>query len=145
LIATTAFVLARTRLGILLRACGENPEAVWGAGFSVLALRYGATVVSGALAGMGGAALGLVGLGAFTQDMTAGRGYIALAAVVFGRWTPLGAALTALLFAFGDALQIALQTLGYAKIIPPDFLTLLPYLLTLGAIATKRPSKSRQK
>ncbi len=135
LVAIVWFVLARTALGLRLRACGENPEAARSAGISVERLRYGAVTASGALAGLGGAALALAGLGAFTENMTAGRGYIALAAVIFGRWNPLGAAGAALFFSLGVAGEITLQTLGMSRIIPPDFLTLLPYVLTLIALA----------
>ncbi len=128
------FVLSRTALGLRLRASGENPAAARAAGVDVSALRYGAVIASGALAGLAGVALALAGLGAFRPNMTAGRGYVALAAVIFGRWNPLGAALAALVFALGDALQQALQTDGRLHI-PPDFLTLLPYILTLLALA----------
>jgi simple sugar transport system permease protein len=134
-IAVVWFVFAKTPLGLRLRAIGENPGAARSAGVNVGLLRYGAVTASGALAGLGGVALALSGLGAFTQNMTAGRGYIALAAVIFGRWTPLGAAGAALFFGFGTALQQALQTRGLAEIIPPDFLDLLPYVLTLIALA----------
>lgn len=139
LAATLVFVvwwtLARTPLGLRLRACGENPEAARAAGVNVVRLRYGALVAAGALAGLGGVALALAGLGRFTENMTAGRGYIALAAVIFGRWNPLGAAGAALFFSLGVAGEIALQTLGLSRVIPPDFLTLLPYVLTLVALA----------
>ena len=127
------FVLSRTPLGLRLRAAGENPAAARSAGVNVPLLRYGAVILSGGLAGLGGATLALVGLGAFEQNMTAGRGYIALAAVIFGRWSPLGAALAALFFAAGDVAQQSLQTQGLK--VPPDFVTLLPYVLTLLALA----------
>lgn len=133
IVAVLFFVFTRTPLGLRLRAVGENPAAARSAGVNVPAIRYGAVIVSGALAGLGGVALALAGLGAFRQNMTAGRGYIALAAVIFGRWHPLGAALAALFFAFGTALQQAFQTLGIK--VPPDFLDLLPYILTLIALA----------
>jgi len=136
-VAAVWAVLYGTPLGLRLRACGENPGAVRAAGIDPVRLRYGAVTSAGALAGLGGVSLALSGLGAFTENMTAGRGYIALAAVIFGRLDPLGAALAALLFGFGDALQLALKTLGYAQIIPADFLTLLPYLVTLFALFRK--------
>ena len=135
LVIVVWFVLARTPLGLRLVACGENPEAARAAGVNVVRVRYGAVITSGALAGLGGAALALAGLGAFTENMTAGRGYIALAAVIFGRWNPLGAAGAVLFFSLGVAGEITLQTLGLSRIIPPDFLTLLPYVLTLVALA----------
>lgn len=139
-VAVVAVVLARTPLGLRLRACGESPGAARAAGVSVARLRYTAVIVSGGLAGLGGVALALTSLGAFTENMTAGRGYVALAAVIFGRWNPVGAAATALFFALGDAIQVALQTAGLAGRIPPDFLALLPYVLTLialGAVSGK--------
>jgi simple sugar transport system permease protein len=135
LVALLWFVLWRTPLGLRLRACGENPAAARSAGVAVGPIRYGAVTLSGALAGLGGVALALAGLGRFTENMTAGRGYIALAAVIFGRWNPIGAALAALLFGLGDALQLSLQTAGLSRAIPPDFLALLPYVLTLLALA----------
>lgn len=129
------WTLEKTALGLRLRACGENPRAARVAGLSVPRLRYGALAAAGALTGLGGVALTLTGLGAFTENMTAGRGYIALAAVIFGRWNPVGTTIAALLFGFGDALQLSLQTAGLARIIPPDLLALLPYVLTLAALA----------
>lgn len=133
-VAAVWFVLTWTPIGLRLRACGENPTAATAAGVSVGRIRYGAAGATGALAGLGGVALALVGLGAFTENMTAGRGYIALAAVIFGRWNPVGAAGAALLFGLGDALQVTLQTQGWAAIIPPDLLTLLPYIVALLAL-----------
>jgi simple sugar transport system permease protein len=127
--------LYRTPVGLRLRACGENPQAARTAGISVGRIRYGAVAASGALAGLGGVALSLTSLGTFTENMTAGRGYIALAAVIFGRWNPLLVAGAALFFAFGDALQLTLQTRGLTGGIPPDFLNLLPYVFTLAALA----------
>ena len=125
-------VLYRTPLGLRLRACGESTNAAQAAGLSVVRIRCAAVTVSGALAGIGGVALVLTGLGTFTENVTAGRGYIALAAVIFGRWNPLWVVLAAFVFGFGDALQLFLQTAGVK--IPPDFLTLLPYVVTLLAL-----------
>jgi simple sugar transport system permease protein len=142
LVGLTYFVFAYTPLGLRLRACGENGHASRSAGIPVARLRYGAVIVSGALAGLGGVALALAGLGVFTENMTAGRGYIALAAVIFGRWHPLGAAGAALVFGAGDALQLSLQTAGLSKTIPPDFLTLLPYVLTLAALALTKSGRN---
>lgn len=145
------FVLARTPLGLRLRACGENPAAARSAGVSVAKIRYGAVIASGALAGLGGVALALSSLGVFTENMTSGRGYIALAAVIFGRWSALGATGAAFLFGFGDAVQFALQTNAekvaltierlpsplsdiLLVLLRPDLITLLPYVLTLIAL-----------
>jgi general nucleoside transport system permease protein len=128
------YFLTRTRGGVLVRTAGEKPEAAMATGISVPHLRTIALAIGGGLAGLGGVSLALMGLGTFTQDMTDGRGYICVAAVIFGRWNPIGATLTVLLFALGDTMQIQLQTLGYAKVIPPAFLTLFPYALTLIAL-----------
>lgn len=138
LVALVWAVLSSTPLGLRLRACGENPAAVRAAGLRVGPLRYGALAAAGALAGLGGVFL-VLGLGTFTENMTAGRGYIALAAVIFGRWNPLGAGAAVLVFSAGEAAQIALQTAGLARTIPPDFLGLLPYVLTLIALAARAP------
>ncbi|GAB4462412.1 MAG: ABC transporter permease [Armatimonadaceae bacterium] len=128
------FVLMKTALGLRIRSLGENPRAARSAGLSVTRLRYGALAISGALTGLGGVALTLTGLGEFTENMTAGRGYIALAAVIFGRWDVRGAALAALLFGAGEGLQLSLQTAGLSEYVPPDILGLLPYVLTLIAL-----------
>ncbi len=102
------FVLYRTRLGLALRAAGELPAAADTAGASVATLRWVGTLVAGALAGVGGSFLS-ISLGIFVQGMTGGRGFLAIAAVIFGRWRPLGAALACLLFGGVDALQLSLQ------------------------------------
>lgn len=129
-----ALLLGQTPLGLRLRACGEKPEAVRAAGLNPDRLRLGAVSAAGGLAGLGGVLLALMGLGEFTENMTSGRGYIALAAVILGRWSPLGAAGAALLFATGDALVGTLQNAGLAKALPPDLLQLLPYLAALVAL-----------
>lgn len=138
LVVACWFTLTQTVLGLRLRACGEKPEAVRTAGLSPEGLRVGAVATAGALAGLGGTLLALMGLGEFTENMTFGRGYIALAAVILGRWTPLGAAGAALLFAGGDALVGTLQNTGYAKALPPDLLQLLPYGAALLALGLSR-------
>lgn len=126
------WALFRTPLGLRLRACGESPDAATAAGINVSRLRFGALAISGALVGLAGSSLSLVGLGSFTQDMSAGRGFIALAAVILGRWNPIYVAAAALLFGLGDALQVELQTRGVR--IPSQFLELMPYALTLLAL-----------
>jgi general nucleoside transport system permease protein len=136
------FVLTQTPLGLRLRACGEKPETVRAAGLSPERLRFGALALGGAVSGLGGTLLALTRLGEFTENMTAGRGYLALAAVILGRWSPLGAALAALLFASGDALTGLLQNYGFGKILPAELLQLIPYLAALIALAAVK-NKSR--
>ncbi len=127
------WVLRRTSAGLALEAAGQRPEAAESLGVNVRRVRWSALAACGILAGVGGGQLALAGLGFFTQNMTAGRGFIALAAVVFGRWRPLGAAAAVLLFAIADAFQIRAQALGID--VPYQFLVMLPYVVTLVALA----------
>jgi simple sugar transport system permease protein len=126
-------VLYRTPLGLRLRAVGEKPHAVATLGLSVQGLRWGAVVGGGMLAGLGGAALSTAVLDRFEQHTPSGMGFMALAAVVFGRWTPLGAFFAALFFAAGNSLRIGLASSapGLLEVVPQGFLLALPYLLTL--------------
>ena len=98
-----AWVVYRTRFGLRLRAVGENPAAVDTAGISVAGMRYRALMVTGALCGIAGAYLSIAQNAGFIRDMTAGKGYLALAALIFGKWRPVPALLACLLFAFTDA------------------------------------------
>ncbi|MBD5605366.1 MAG: ABC transporter permease [Candidatus Eremiobacteraeota bacterium] len=123
-------VLDRTPWGLRVRACGENPRAVRSAGVDPRRVRVTATVVAGALAGIGGAFLSLGELDIYSDGMTAGRGFIALAAVIFGRWTPLGAAGAAFAFGALSALQFVLQRAG----VPSELMQALPYLAALAAL-----------
>ncbi|MHB9004175.1 MAG: ABC transporter permease [Coriobacteriia bacterium] len=125
----------RTRWGLHLRALGEHPRAVDTVGISVLRGRWVAVLISGALAGLAGANLTLEQVGSFTENMTNGRGFIALAANIFGRWTPAGSYLASLLFGFADALQIKLQIFRGVIDIPPQFFLMLPYVLTVVVLA----------
>lgn len=127
------WVLYRTRTGLSLRATGEAGPLALAAGVPVRALRFWATVFGGALAGLGGASLVLAQVGTFAENMTAGRGYIAIAIVVLGRWHPGGVTLAALLFGAATALQFLFQALGLA--VPYQFFLMLPYILTLLALA----------
>jgi ABC-type uncharacterized transport system permease subunit len=127
------WVLFRTRLGLALRATGEGAEMARAAGVRTKLIRSGATIVGGGFAGLAGASLVLAQVGSFTEGMTAGRGYVAIAIVVLGRWHPGGIALGALLFGAATALQYLLQTLGLDA--PYQLFLMLPYLLTLLALA----------
>ncbi|GAC1425962.1 MAG: ABC transporter permease [Candidatus Velthaea sp.] len=125
------FVLFRTPWGLRVRACGENPSAAQTAGIDALRTRFWAVVIGGAIAALGGVYLSLAELDLYSDGMTAGRGYIALAAVIFGRWNPLGALGAALFFGFFAALQYSLQRSG----IPSELMQALPYLAALVALA----------
>ncbi len=126
-------LLFRTRFGLRLRAVGEDPAAARAAGVPVRATRAIAVLIGGACAGLAGATLVLAQVGTFAERMTAGRGFIAIAIVVLGRWNPVGAGLAALLFGLATALQFALQAAGLD--VPYQFFLMFPYLLTLLALA----------
>jgi len=121
--------LYKTKLGLLIRSTGENPFAVDMAGYSVYRIRYAAVLICGAMSGLGGAYLPLVILHNFNENMTAGRGFIALCIVILGRWNPAGVFLGSLLFAAVDALQMQMQVAGSR--IPYPLLLMLPYVVTI--------------
>jgi ABC-type uncharacterized transport system permease subunit len=129
LVPISTFVLWRTRWGLRLRACGENPTAAMAEGVPVRAYRYAAAMICGALAGAGGAFLTLDQLNVYVEDMTAGRGFIGLAVVIFGRWHPVGAAVGALLFGAAEALSLTLQVQGVK--VSHYLLLMTPYVLTV--------------
>jgi simple sugar transport system permease protein len=127
----------RTRFGLRLRAAGENPHALDTAGVSVHRMRYLALIVTGILCGIAGAYLSTAHNAAFVRDMTAGKGYLALAALIFGKWRPMPALLACLLFAFADALQARLQGVVLPVIgqVPVQAIQVLPYALTVLLLA----------
>ncbi len=141
LLAALAFhgLLWRTPLGLRIRAVGEKPHAAATLGISVSTLRMGCVIVGGALAGLGGAALSTATLDRFEHNMPAGLGFMAVAAMVFGRWTPLGALGAAAFFALGNALRIGLASSapGLLEVVPQGVLLALPYLLTLVVLAAQ--------
>lgn len=129
-----AFVLYRTPWGLALRMVGENPRAADSAGVDVISMRFQAVVLGGALMGVGGAFLSMAQFNAFTFGVISGRGWVAIALVVFGRWDPWRCAGAALLFAAIDALQLRLQATGLGHI-PYEVFLILPFLLTIVAMA----------
>lgn len=137
LVPATAWVLYRTRFGLRLRAVGENPLAVDTAGISVVLLRYQASILSGALCGVAGAYLSTAASAGFVRDMTAGKGYLALAALIFGKWRPYPTLGACLLFAFADAGAARLEgvSLPVIGVVPVQFIIALPYVLTVFLLA----------
>ncbi|MAF85345.1 MAG: branched-chain amino acid ABC transporter permease [Dehalococcoidales bacterium] len=129
LVVVFALIMFRTRFGLLVRATGENPLAVDMAGYSVPKMRYLSVLITGAMSGFGGAYLPLAVLHRFSENMTAGRGFIALCIVIFGGWNPWGILGGSLLFAFIDALQMQLQAAGVP--VPFPLLLMLPYVVTV--------------
>lgn len=125
--------LFKTRWGLRVRAVGEHPQAADTVGIDVNRLRFRSVLFGGMVAGLGGAFFTLGSVGAFGKNMTAGKGFIALAAMIFGRWSPLGAIGAALLFGFADQLQQVLSIIGTP--IPSQFMLMAPYLATLFAVA----------
>jgi simple sugar transport system permease protein len=149
LVAVTWYVLYRTPFGLRLRSVGENPEAADAAGVRVARMRYAGVLLSGVLAGIGGAYLSIGQSSLFTRNMTSGRGFIALAALIFGKWRPVQTLLACLLFGFTEAVTIQMQ--GVVKLpsgdeIPVQFIHMVPYVLTIivlaGFIGTSRPPRA---
>lgn len=149
LVGLSWYVLYRTPFGLRLRSVGEKPEAADAAGVSVNKIRYWGVLLAGALAGIGGAYLSIGQSSLFTRNMTAGRGFIALAALIFGKWRPVQTMLACLLFGFTEAVSIQMQ--GAVKLpsgedIPVQFIQVVPYVLTIvvlaGFIGSSRPPKA---
>ena len=135
-VPATAWLLYRTRFGLRLRAVGENPAAVDTAGVSVVGLRYAAVAITGVLCGLAGAYLSMGLSAGFLREMTAGRGYIALAALIFAKWRPWYALMACTLFGLLDAIAIRYQSIDLGWIvIPVQFTQALPYILTVIILA----------
>lgn len=135
LIVVIDVALFRTRWGLRTRAVGEHPKAADTVGINVFRTRYRSVIYGGMVAGLAGAFLTIGAVGAFSKNISSGKGFIALAAVIFGRWSPRGAIGAALLFGFADALQVVLSFTTTPVTIPSSFLSMLPYLATLLAVA----------
>src|SRR5215510_10950856 len=138
LVAGIWYVVYKTPFGLRLRSVGENPEAADAAGVSVARIRYSGVLLAGVLAGIGGAYLSIGQSSLFTRNMTAGRGFIALAALIFGKWRPVQTMLACLLFGFADAVTIQMQ--GVVKMpsgedVPVQFIQMIPYLVTIIVLA----------
>jgi simple sugar transport system permease protein len=127
------YMLFRTRWGLRLRASGEYPQAAGTVGVDVIRIRYRAMMLAGAIAGLAGSYLSLHSAGSFQMNMSAGKGFIAIAAMIFGGWNPIGAFGAALVFGFSDATQTLLSSLGVD--VPPQLLTSVPYLVTIVVVA----------
>ncbi len=144
LVVVITVALYRTRWGLRVRAVGEHPRAAATVGIGVLRIRYEAVLLGGAVAGLGGAYFTIGSTGGFVKEMSAGNGFIALAAVIMGRWHPIGATCAALFFGFTKALEGQLQVL--ATPIPTEVLQMTPYLLTViavaGAVGQVRPPRA---
>jgi len=149
LVAIIWYVLYNTPFGLRLRSVGENPEAADAAGVSVSKIRYSGVLLAGVLAGIGGAYLSIGQSSLFTRNMTAGRGFIALAALIFGKWRPVQTLLACLLFGFTEAVSIQMQgvfKLPSGEDIPVQFIQMVPYVLTIvvlaGFIGSSRPPRA---
>jgi len=142
------YVLYKTPFGLRLRATGENPAAADAAGVNVTRLRYSAVIISGILAAAGGAYLSIGQSSLFTRNMTAGRGFIALAALIFAKWKPIPTLFTCLFFGFMEALTIPLANykLASGENIPVQFVQIIPYVITIivlaGFIGSSRAPKA---
>jgi ABC-type uncharacterized transport system permease subunit len=148
LLVAVNFVIFKTPWGLRMRACGEHPRAADTVGVNVNRMRYISVIVGGLIAGIGGAYFSLGQVGTFEDNMTRGQGFVALAAMIFGNWNPIGGFLAALLFGLADALQVKMQIIQPVlpiinQPIPPEFLQMAPYILTIivvaGVVGRTRP------
>ncbi|GAA4701279.1 ABC transporter permease [Brevibacillus fulvus] len=134
-VAITWFLLFKTSYGLRLRSVGEHPRAADTAGINVFRVRYNAVMISGALAAMGGATIALTTTSNFSHNTISGQGYIALAALIFGKWRPVGVMWAALFFGIGQAAKSLIQILGLAEYVPTELIYMLPYILTVIVLA----------
>ncbi|MPM85190.1 hypothetical protein SDC9_132268 [bioreactor metagenome] len=140
-VALSFFIIFKTQFGLKLRACGEYPRAAETMGVNVKRMRYWAMILCGMMAGLGGTFLSLISLNRFVDNITASRGFIALAIVIFGKWNPYLVLAASLLFGTTDALQLRLQAVGVD--VPYHFMLMLPYVLTiLVMVVTAKRSQS---
>ena len=148
MVAVIWYVVYKTPFGLRLRSVGENPEAADAAGVSVSGIRYSGVLLAGILAGLGGAYLSIGQSSLFTRNMTAGRGFIALAALIFGKWRPVPTLLACLLLGYTEAVSIQMQgrKLPSGEDIPVQFIQMIPYVLTIivlaGFIGSSRPPRA---
>ena len=148
LVPISWYVMYRTPFGLRLRAVGEKPEAADAAGVSVKRMRYSGVLIAGVLAGIGGAYLSIGQSSLFTRNMTSGRGFIALAALIFGKWRPFQTMLACLLFGFTEAVSYQMQAvkLPSGEDIPVQFIQMVPYVVTIivlaGFIGSSRPPRA---
>lgn len=145
-VAVTFYVLFKTPFGLRLRSVGEHPGAADTVGINVKKYRYLGVIISGALAGLGGATVTLTTTSTFSHNTISGQGYIAMAAMIFGKWHPLGALGAALFFGMAQALRNWVQLFSFAKHVPMEFLYMLPYIMTIlvlaGAVGRATPPSS---
>jgi general nucleoside transport system permease protein len=135
LVAIAWWAIYKTPFGLRLRAVGEHPHAADSVGVNVRKMRYIAVILSGGLAGLGGGTLSIAISSVFQSSTVSGHGFMALAAMIFGKWHPVGAMWAALFFGLATALGVSGQILGLTKYVPSEFLNMLPYLLTILALA----------
>lgn len=140
------YVIYRTPFGLRLRAVGEKPAAADTLGINVFKMRYAGVIISGAFAGLGGAVISLTTTSNFSASTVSGQGFIALAAIIFGKYHPVGAMSAALFFGFAQALSSSAQVLGFAEYVPMAYIQILPYVLTIlvlaGFVGQSRPPKA---